>query len=48
VSPPDAAPPDTSGDVARFLPAGFSLQNAQADAVAISGSADAMSFDRAR
>ncbi len=42
----DAAPPDASGDVARFLPAGFSLQSAQSDAVAISGSADAMSFDR--
>ena len=31
---------------ARLLPAGFSLQAAQADAVAISGSGDATSLDR--
>ncbi len=42
----EAAPPDNSGELARFLPAGFTLQTAQADAVAINGSADAMSVDR--
>jgi trimeric autotransporter adhesin len=42
----EAAPPDTSGDLARLLPPGFSAQNAQADAVAISGSGDAVNVDR--
>jgi hypothetical protein len=38
--------PIDDGDATRLLPAGFSLQNAQADAVAISGSSDATSLDR--
>ena len=33
-------------DLTRLLPPGFSLQNAQADAVAINGSGDALSIDR--
>ena len=41
----DAAPPDASGDLARLLPPGFSLQNAQSDAVAINGRGDALSVD---
>ena len=45
----EAAPgasPDEAADAARLLPAGFSLQTAQADAVAIAGSGDAASLDR--
>jgi hypothetical protein len=42
----DAAPPDTSGDLARLLPPGFSLQGANADAVTVNASNDAMSVDR--
>src|SRR5206468_9939160 len=34
-------------DVGRLLPAGFSLENAQADAIAISGSTAAANLDRA-
>ena len=37
---------DDPADAARLLPTGFSLQDAQADAVAISGSTDATSLDR--
>ena len=40
------APIDDAADAARLLPAGFSLQNAQGDAVAISGSNDATNIDR--
>jgi hypothetical protein len=36
----------TTDDLTRLLPPGFSLQNAQADAVAINGSGDAVSVDR--
>ena len=39
-------PQDEAAEAARLLPAGFSLQNTQADAVAISGSNDATSLDR--
>src|SRR5437867_3256509 len=42
----DMAPPDDSSDVERLLPPGFSLQTAQADAIAITGSNDATSLDR--
>jgi hypothetical protein len=43
----DATPPDVSStDLSRLLPPGFSLQNAQADAVGINGSGDAVSVDR--
>jgi len=43
----DAAPAqDTTDDVTRLLPAGFSAQTAQSDAVAISGSSDATNLDR--
>src|SRR5579864_2120114 len=35
----------TADDLTRLLPPGFSLQNAQADAVAINGSGDAMNVD---
>jgi len=37
---------DDASDAARLLPSGFSLQDAQADAVAISGSSDAANLDR--
>src|SRR5207344_268053 len=40
------APLDEAADAARLLPPGFSLQTAQADAVAIPGSGDAASLDR--
>jgi len=36
----------TTDDLSRLLPPGFSLQNAQADAVAINGAGDALSVDR--
>jgi hypothetical protein len=36
----------SADDLTRLLPPGFSLQNAQADAVAINGSGDALSIDR--
>jgi hypothetical protein len=39
-------PPDDSSDAGRLLPAGFSLQSAQSEAVAISGNGDATSLDR--
>jgi hypothetical protein len=42
----ELAPVDDAADASRLLPAGFSLQNAQADAVAISGSTDATNVDR--
>lgn len=43
----DAAPQnDDAGDVARLLPPGFTVQNAQAEAIAINGSSDATSLDR--
>ena len=42
----EATPPDTSGDLARLLPPGFSLQGASADAVTVNASNDAMSVDR--
>jgi len=37
---------DDAADASRLLPAGFSLQTAQADAVAISGTTDATNVDR--
>jgi hypothetical protein len=37
---------DDGGDAARLLPSGFSLQDVQSDAVAISGSNDATNVDR--
>jgi hypothetical protein len=42
----DATPSQETEDVARLLPPGFSLQNAQTDAIAITGSSDATNFDR--
>src|SRR5215467_6781668 len=42
----ELAPTDDAADASRLLPAGFSLQNAQADAVTISGSGDATNVDR--
>jgi trimeric autotransporter adhesin len=41
-----STPQDDAADAARLLPAGFSLQTAQAEAVAISGSNDATNLDR--
>ena len=37
---------DEGSDAARLLPSGFTLQDAQADAVTISGSSDAANLDR--
>jgi hypothetical protein len=42
----EATPPDTSGDLARLLPPGFSMQGANADAVTVNASSDAVSVDR--
>src|SRR5215475_3118934 len=42
----ELAPTEDAADASRLLPAGFSLQNAQADAVTISGSSDATNVDR--
>jgi len=42
----EQAPPDDAADASRLLPAGFSLQNAQADAVTISGTSDATNLER--
>jgi hypothetical protein len=42
----ELAPVDDAADASRLLPAGFSLQNAQADAVTISGSSDATNLER--
>ena len=42
----EIAPNEDATEAARLLPPGFSLQSAQADAVAISGSGDATSLDR--
>jgi hypothetical protein len=42
----DTSQTDTSTDLARLLPPGFSAQSAQADAVAINGSSDAVNIDR--
>jgi hypothetical protein len=41
-----AAPEEGAAEVTRLLPPGFSLQNAQSEAIAISGSSDAASLDR--
>jgi hypothetical protein len=42
----ELTPVDDAADASRLLPAGFSLQNAQADAVTISGNSDATNLDR--
>jgi hypothetical protein len=42
----ELAPTDDAADASRLLPAGFSLQNAQADAVTISGTSDATNLER--
>ena len=42
----DLATPEDAGDVARLLPPGFSVQTAQAEAIAITGSSDAATLDR--
>ena len=43
----EAAPPvDQSAELAKFLPPGFSLAGANAEAVSVSGGGDAMSVDR--
>ena len=42
----EAAPPDTTGDLARLLPPGFSAQTGQGGLVAINGSSDAINVDR--
>ncbi len=42
----DVAPVDEAADVARLLPPGFSIDTAQADAIAINGGSDATSLDR--
>ena len=42
----DASPTPENDDVARLLPAGFSVQNAQSEAIAITASGDATSVDR--
>ena len=42
----DAAQSQDNEDLARLLPAGFSAQNAQSDAIAITGSGDATNLDR--
>jgi len=42
----DAAPAQDSDDLARLLPPGFSVQAAQADAIAITGGNDATNVDR--
>ncbi|MEO8259790.1 MAG: TonB-dependent receptor [Acidobacteriota bacterium] len=42
----DAAPTEDAAGVARLLPPGFSVENAQADAIAVNGNADATSLDR--
>ena len=42
----DTMPADASGDLARLLPPGFSMQSAQADAVAIRGNTTAIDVDR--
>ena len=42
----DATPSQETEEVTRLLPPGFSLQNAQTDAIAITGSSDATNFDR--
>ena len=42
----DAAQGQDNEDLARLLPAGFSAQNAQAEAIAITGSGDATNLDR--
>jgi trimeric autotransporter adhesin len=41
-----ATPEESAADVARLLPPGFSMQNAQADAIAIAGRGDAARLDR--
>jgi trimeric autotransporter adhesin len=42
----DAAQGQDSEDLARLVPAGFSVQNAQSDAIAITGGGDATNLDR--
>ena len=42
----DSTPQAETDDVARLLPPGFSVENAQGDAVAITGRNDATNFDR--
>ena len=42
----ETAPSAETDDVARLLPPGFSVENAQADAIAITGRTDAANFDR--
>jgi hypothetical protein len=42
----DGTAPADVEDVARLLPPGFSVENAQADAIAITGRNDAANFDR--
>ena len=42
----DATPAQDDEDLARLLPAGFSAQDAQSDAIAITGRSDATSVDR--
>jgi hypothetical protein len=42
----DASPTPENEDVTRLLPPGFSAQNAQSDAITITGSSDAINIDR--
>src|SRR5262249_23788655 len=42
----ETAPAAQTEDVARLLPPGFSVENAQSDAIAITGRTDATNFDR--
>ena len=42
----ESTPADASADIARLLPPGFSLESAQADAIAINGNNNATNLDR--
>ncbi len=42
----ESTPADAPADIARLLPPGFSLESAQADAIAISGNNNATNLDR--
>ena len=42
----ETTPPESSGDLSRLLPPGFSLQGANADAITINGSTEALNVDR--
>src|SRR5262249_33072904 len=42
----DASPPTESDEITRLLPAGFSADAVQGEAIAINGSGDAASLDR--